>query len=518
MNEKVQNKEEESTIDVIPSNSQKSISYFEKIKKSKEEEEEDAEKDQEKILEGDEIQQGIKQLEDIETVKKEEDIIIIKLSPAEEDISSTSPTIESPQTSQQPTQHIIQPPLSTQLSSESLQQQQREIIQRQLQQQPIVNLSNLSQNQSPEEFENQSTDKPNIKKKMTSLPEVKPVTVEDLKAINEEIKVIQINLCDQQNLISKLSEALGGIRSVQTGNQSNITDEMKIITDEIIEIINSTTWYMIQNEKDIDYAFESGLVAELIDLIKRMDNSEIVQCALEVIKKISEKVTSNQLLKLFQMDILQSFTSILKSKDQEVQGTILQTITNIIKKGQKILKDQQSSSLWPEQYQSFNQAQSSYSFQSLRQSFKFQYAQSSITFKQPPIPPPSTSPQSFASSSSQSQLHLLQLLNLPQPYLLILEQQGIVKNVIESTLINEDVGIQCKKHACEFLNAFYVEGARLPTILQQQIIKNLSEEAKSDQKDKQESAIRALSYLSVNKNNHYAIIVSDFLQTTFELF
>ncbi|KAA6383630.1 MAG: putative AUR protein kinase, partial [Streblomastix strix] len=177
---------------------------------------------------------------------------------------------------------------------------------------------------------------------------------------------------------------------------------------------------------------------------------QITQMLVDLIKKISKKGSTEQTHQLFEMGIIQTLTQALKNKDKYLQSSIQETFTNIIQKGWKQIKP-----------------------------------------------------------SSSSSSNLQQLLSLPHPYLQILERDGIIKQIIEIILINKEIDIKNKNEAIKLLNVIYIEGFKIPSDLQKQLIEQLTFASKSDDEDQQKYALEALSYLSFNKENHDIIIEND---------
>ncbi|KAA6402974.1 MAG: putative CAMK family protein kinase [Streblomastix strix] len=127
---------------------------------------------------------------------------------------------------------------------------------------------------------------------------------------------------------------------------------------------------------------------------------------------------------------------------------------------------------------------------------------------------------SFNEVTSQSiiQPELQQILFLPHPYLYSLDKQGAIRQIIEIILLNDESNTRNKSQVCELLNYIYIEGARIPADIQQQIIASICEQIKDDNDHVNNYAYEALVFLAVNKDNHEVIVANDVIESILAIF
>ncbi|KAA6383103.1 MAG: putative kinase domain protein, partial [Streblomastix strix] len=291
-------------------------------------------------------------------------------------------------------------------------------------------------------------------------------SIEHLSAVKEEIESLDEDECTKQDLFKKLTETLKIIRNVQliphqqTFHQLSCWDIAKEIIDYIMIIIIQ----QIKYSDHIEVGIQNGLICEVFDLFQRIHVDDITQNQINAVITIVEKGSSKQLHSLFQMDAIKSITSKLQIKDKEIQKNIIKAITIIIKNGWK-------------------------------QATPFQ------------IP-------SFSTMTIQSRLQ--QLLLLPHPYLETLEKDGVIKNIIEQFYANKRIDVIIKLSTSKLLDSLYIQGIKLPSDLQQQVITEICESLKDEKLTDRKCALDSLQLLALNKDNHEVIIANGMVDLSIE--
>ncbi|KAA6400914.1 MAG: putative Serine/Threonine kinase domain protein [Streblomastix strix] len=344
-----------------------------------------------------------------------------------------------------------------------------------------------------------------IELKVIKLLAPKKVTIDELKAANKKVKSLKKEYTQEEDLVVILSDALYAVRSIES--------------------------------QDIDLALKSGLVVELSDIARRITVDQAQTNQIDMIIKdltefscqISQNGRSEQTQKLFQMGLIQSLSLQLGIKNKDIKNNIIMTYSYIIKNGWKHAQTISSSANSRQQISLSKPNQSS----QLQQNDHIFYQTSKLT-------PSITKLQSSSFATLPSELQ--QLLLLPHPYLHTLEKQGTIRKIIDNILMIKDI-MECQSKAYEVLDSVYVEGAKLPSDVQERIISDLCEIAKSglskaenQSEDNQiiqqlgkkltkkqirsnkEFALESISYLAMNKDNHVAIVSQDFIETSIEIF
>ncbi|KAA6376120.1 MAG: putative Serine/threonine-protein kinase Nek3, partial [Streblomastix strix] len=353
----------------------------------------------------------------------------------------------------------------------------------------------------------------------TVLSPLTPVSLEQLYILQDEIDQMEELHQISPELITQLTDSLRIIRSVQTGDQNQISEDMLEIVNEIIENIAQIFPLLIKSiDDDIEYittSINSGLVIELVDLLRRIDSEEITIQIVEIIKKICQRGTIEQNQLVFEMKAIHSLVPKLENEnldqiDENIESWILtESILNIfifiVEKG------------WKNTKQLINQQQT---LQQLMQSLNKDPFQSTQTSSAEIFI--SRQPNQQQSSQSQSEIissQLQQLLLIPHPYLQQLEDEVVIQSVIENVIVTA-----CNRHSadlleqiiqqqsqqqqqinvnvklsCKLLDLIYIEGAKIPSDVQSLVFNHLCEQLKQGNAADQQQALEAISYLVVNQ-------------------
>ncbi|KAA6398669.1 MAG: putative Serine/threonine-protein kinase Nek3 [Streblomastix strix] len=372
----------------------------------------------------------------------------------------------------------------------------------------------------------------------TVLSPLTPVSLEQLYILQDEIDQMEESHQISPELIAQLTDSLRIIRSVQTGDQNQISEDMLEIVNEIIENIAQIFPLLIKSiDDDIEYittSINSGLVIELVDLLRRIDSEEITIQIVEIIKKICQRGTIEQNQLVFEMKAIHSLVPKLENEnldqiDENIESWILtESILNIfifiVEKG------------WKNTKQLINQQQT---LQQLMQSLNKDPFQSTQTSSAEIFI--SRQPNQQQSSQSQSEIissQLQQLLLIPHPYIQQLEDEVVIQSVIENVIVTA-----CNRHSadlleqiiqqqsqqqqqinvnvklsCKLLDLIYIEGAKIPSDVQSLVFNHLCEQLKQGNAADQQQALEAISYLVVNQENHDTIVEANILDASLEIF
>ncbi|KAA6376733.1 MAG: hypothetical protein EZS28_027740 [Streblomastix strix] len=288
----------------------------------------------------------------------------------------------------------------------------------------------------------------------SALQPIQPINLDQLKEIEE---VINSQLDANQasfDLIDQLTDALFAVRSVQTGDQDQISDEMIDIAESVVLNVAKIAHEIICEVEDVDLAIQSDFIVELVDLINRTPSDQIQIELISAIYKFSLIGSIEQTDKMYEIGSIQALSSKLINQDMKILKYILRTIFNIVKNG------------WKKTNQSYPQEQL--------------------------LSPSQTSLTTFPTE-------LQQLLVIPHPYHSDLEGNGVIRSLLEGVLMNQDVSNLDKLEVYKILDTLCIVGIRIPDDLQQPIISELSELIVSDDESNQKYSSLALSYLSINK-------------------
>ncbi|KAA6383385.1 MAG: hypothetical protein EZS28_021088, partial [Streblomastix strix] len=265
---------------------------------------------------------------------------------------------------------------------------------------------------------------------------------EQLLKINKKIKYMKKVKQSTSDIMRKLTKVLQTIIIIEDDDKSQRTDEFEIILKDVLGQIDQISDGIIQGQKDVDSAMQTGLVTELIGLIKRTPSDQISALRILPIYQISQKGKAEQTHKLYQQGILQTLAPKLRINNKNAQLFILLTFIYIIKNGWKQIRQSQQ-------------------------------------------------------QQQQQQSNLQQLLNQQHPYLDNLQNEGVIQMIVTDVLASKEVDDYNKRVACKLLDSIYIEGIVLPKDLQEEVLTNFSQQFSSE--DEQEGTFGALSYLAVNK-------------------
>ncbi|KAA6393817.1 MAG: hypothetical protein EZS28_010654, partial [Streblomastix strix] len=348
-----------------------------------------------------------------------------------------------------------------------------------------------------------------------TLPPIKPVSIDQLKQIQQIIIALKEVKQSSRDAFNQISNALRSVRSIEINEQNNLTEEIKNINKEIIENIFAIIKKITNKVEDVDFAIFSGFIVEFIDLIRRTPIEQITKKLMSNVNKITDKSSIQQIQIIFEMGLIQILTPSLKNNDKDIQKHFLLILTNIINKGWKLVQGQQTLSLSKSDSSSdlsksseLNQ-QSDPSSSSSSQSPQLtpsQFPEQSSLISLHKHSQSSLRLQAKSLSSPFNQLFQLFQTSLPHPYYAVIEQQQIVNTILENILLNEEVDIMIKKKAWELLDALYPEGIKFPSDRQADTIRQFSTQLKSDDDNIKQEALQSASFLAVNKENHSAII------------
>ncbi|KAA6379965.1 MAG: putative NEK protein kinase, partial [Streblomastix strix] len=298
-------------------------------------------------------------------------------------------------------------------------------------------------------------------KQVTVLKATKKIDLDQITSLLQEIKAIEEYMLKDDNkessldFINQLTVALFTARSVQTSKYDKDIEEIIMTTNEVLnKVIEILAIVINEDIRDVDIIVDSGLVVEIVDLVVRIINEEQINDLVEIIRIISQKASSLQSHRLFIMGTIQALNTKLENADQKLIGKILNSFIFIIEKGWK-----QAKPLKPTQFQMQNY-------------------------------------MTFQTSLFQNQLQ--QQLLIPHPYLQTLEQQGIIRNIDEKILLNQETTQLNKKNASRLLDIIYIEGAQLPTDLRLHILSGLATQLKDK---KNQKAISQKKLKQINKEN-----------------
>ncbi|KAA6397156.1 MAG: hypothetical protein EZS28_007321 [Streblomastix strix] len=312
-----------------------------------------------------------------------------------------------------------------------------------------------------------------------------PITLEHFQSLIKQIDQLIESESSLKSILMKFTEVLQGYRYVQTADQSQITDELREFGRKISIKVIRVTHNNIKSVEDINSCIESGLVYELIDIVRRKPQAEFTKELIELIWQISQQGSSEHTHSMYGMQAIQLLFQMVSSSGRYIVIHILKTITNIVKKGWKQVKVQDSNN-------------------------------NNISIHQSPlnISPSITHSQSKSSSFSSLPSELQNLLLVQHPYLNQLEQSGLIRNIILVVLRNKDIHAYEKKKTCEFLDSLYLEGIKLPTNLQRNIIADLYIQAISGKTGLRNQRIESRNHDNENEgemNNAHALQALSFL-------
>ncbi|KAA6362318.1 MAG: hypothetical protein EZS28_042155 [Streblomastix strix] len=256
--------------------------------------------------------------------------------------------------------------------------------------------------------------------------------------------------------MSRLSESLKAIRTIENGDQSQISAELENFAKNITNKIDQISDGLIYGEKDVDNVIQTGLLNELIGQTKRTPTHQLSTVRILPLFQICQKGTVEQTQRIYKSGILHALTPKLKNNNKNVQLFILLTFIYIIKNGWKQLKQ------------------------------------------------------------SAQQSNLQEILKYQHPYVADLHKHGIIKRIIIEMLTNQNIDSQNKRLTCKFLDILYIEGLQLPSKLQDQVISGFNTLNSQDEMQ-QEGSFGALSYMSVNKENYDAIIEEGYLDDAIDI-
>ncbi|KAA6386421.1 MAG: putative Serine/threonine-protein kinase Nek3 [Streblomastix strix] len=307
------------------------------------------------------------------------------------------------------------------------------------------------------------------------LPPIQPVTLEQLKSVNADVDNMLLNLQLQDPFVSLLMQ----------NNPLKIQKEIEKPTEKEFDIL-SKALHLTRSALNVD----TSLITEEIKNISKQIIWRVIAVAEKIIKDENEvRLTIRQRLFVELIDLVHRISA---DNDSE----LIRLIERICEIGT------------PEQTQLMYKMNT---IQALIQKLVNNDKKS----------PSKTLSQSSSSGQLQSYslTYLQQYALLPHPYQADLEQQGVIRRIIETLLINTETSAEVRNGVCEFLDTLYVEGAKLPEDLRLEILTQLLQQMNSNQNiiDKLYS-IKALSWIAVNKENHEAIVEAGFLDAILDIF
>ncbi|KAA6368192.1 MAG: hypothetical protein EZS28_036282, partial [Streblomastix strix] len=101
------------------------------------------------------------------------------------------------------------------------------------------------------------------------LSPAKPVTMIELKAIQQKFKLYQGIGIISQDQIKLRTEVLRIARCVEAGYLSEVNEDMLTIIQELTNYAANLLHNTINNYEDIEFLFQNGFFIELLDLIRR---------------------------------------------------------------------------------------------------------------------------------------------------------------------------------------------------------------------------------------------------------
>ncbi|KAA6358353.1 MAG: hypothetical protein EZS28_046120, partial [Streblomastix strix] len=150
------------------------------------------------------------------------------------------------------------------------------------------------------------------------------------------------------DLFNKQTNALIVVKTIENKEKDKITEEMKKICKEIVDIIifvdshrDDYNQTIMASEYDVDLVFKSKLANEIVDLMKRIPVDQITDDFTLIILKINIFASYQQEHQLFEMGIIQAVFRALQCNDKVIDGRITDIIEMVIKPKPNTLKEGQ---------------------------------------------------------------------------------------------------------------------------------------------------------------------------------
>ncbi|KAA6391283.1 MAG: hypothetical protein EZS28_013191 [Streblomastix strix] len=182
-----------------------------------------------------------------------------------------------------------------------------------------------------------------------SLLQTPPLKIEQMQFVQQSVRQYKNVKQPALNLFVQFSSALRAVRSILEQESDMITREFKNINKDIQTNISQLINILITEPEDIDLMILSGLILEIIDIVRRTPIDQVPWKLLLTLNKITEIGSTEQVHVIKEMKIMQIFAPSLKHSDEDIQKEVLEVINNIIKKGWNMVIDIYKATSWQSQ-------------------------------------------------------------------------------------------------------------------------------------------------------------------------